>query len=126
MATGAVSTSTITPSPINLLGGICSNVVQSVSITYTLDKSGNIQTPRVVVFVADSVSTLIPTQTDAFTFTFANTPDLADTSSIISTVGNPGYAIGDPLLVLFDGSQELSSTTNSKRGILYPPVTSIS
>lgn len=125
-ATGAVSSATITPGAIGFAGTTCSNAVQSISITYTIDGAGNIKSPRVVVYVADSINTAVATQTDSFTFTLANTPDLTDTSSIIGVVGNPGYSFGDPVLVLFDGLQELTDTTISKRGIPYPPVTTVS
>lgn len=125
-ATGAVSSTTITPGALGLAGSTCSNVVQSVSITYTIDAAGSLKTPRVVVYVADSINTGLATQTDRFTFTFANTPDLTDTTSVIGVVGNPGYSFGDPVLVLFDGLQELTDTTVSKRGIPFPPVTTVS
>lgn len=126
VATGAVSTATVTPAAMTLAGAICANVVQSIVVTYTISSSGALQNPRVIVYVADAISTSISTQTDAFTFTLANTPDLADTRSVIGVVGNPGYSYGDPVLILFDGLQELTDTTTSKRGILYPPVTPIS
>lgn len=125
-ATGAVSSATITPGALGFAGATCSNVVQSVSITYTIDGAGSIKSPRVVVYVADTINTAVGTQTDSFTFTLANTPDLTDTNSNIGVVGNPGYSFGDPVLVLFDGLQELTDTTVSKRGIPFPPVTTIS
>lgn len=125
-ATGAISSATITPGALGFAGTTCSNVVQSVSITYTIDGAGSIKSPRVVVYVADSIDTAVAAQADSFTFTLANTPDLTDTSSIIGVVGNPGYSFGDPVLVLFDGLQELTDTTVSKRGIPYPPVTTVS